>query len=120
SKSPMFNYATFCKLLSVDEVNYNIWQLFKKQKSISVQKLDDNIVKIVLQEIFKFLMSQISSLRKMRLKFFELSLLRQNITFTSYPGARDCLKDLSELYCHSDIRPEYFYQLSQICNTIQT
>jgi len=61
-------------------------------------------------------MSEISSLRS--LVCYDMSLI-QNATFTSYPGARACLKDLSELYRGSDICPEFFYQLSKICHNIQ-
>src|SRR6266487_3525283 len=50
----------------------------------------------------------------------KLNFLIQNITFTSYPGARDSLKDISELSCRSNICPEFFYQLSQICQNIQS
>ncbi|CAB5387292.1 unnamed protein product [Rhizophagus irregularis] len=38
---------------------------------------------------------------------------------TFYIGASDCLKDLSELHCYSDICPQFFYQSSQICHNIQ-
>src|ERR1051325_8660138 len=54
--APMFNYPSFCKVLSVCEVNDEIDTLFKKQKS-----------RIVSLEIFKLLMSQISSLKKLKL-----------------------------------------------------
>src|SRR5581483_4827303 len=37
-----------------------------------------------------------------------------------YPEAKDCLKNLSVLECSSDINPEFFYQLSQICHNLQT
>ena len=43
--SPTFNYPSFCKILSVHEVNNKIGQLFKNQQSI------------VTQEIFKLLMN---------------------------------------------------------------
>src|SRR5438034_410618 len=42
----------------------------------------------------------------------------QNISFTSYPGAKECLKNLSELHCSSNISSEFFYQLSEICHNI--
>ena len=63
-------------------------------------------------------MSQVTSLRQ--LTFYGIDLVQDTShkTLTSYPGARDCLKDLSELYCYSDICPEFFYQLSQICHNI--
>ncbi|CAB4412407.1 unnamed protein product [Rhizophagus irregularis] len=60
SKTPIFNYASFCKFLSIYEVNYNIKNILKRRYFISVQNLDDNIF-IVSQEIFKLLMGQIPS-----------------------------------------------------------
>src|SRR6266540_1437469 len=43
-----------------------------------------------------------------------------NIPFTTYPGATDCLRNLSELRCNSNISSEFFYQLSQTCHNIQS
>src|ERR1044072_1131781 len=59
SKSPMFNYASFCKDLSVFQVCDKIGQLLENQQSISSQ----NLKNVVIQEIFKLLMNQISSLK---------------------------------------------------------
>ncbi|PKK65979.1 hypothetical protein RhiirB3_411576, partial [Rhizophagus irregularis] len=43
------------------------------------------------------------------------------MTFNIYfIGAKDCLRNLTELCCSSDISPEIFYQLSQICYNIQS
>src|SRR6266498_254189 len=95
SKPPIFNYASFCKFLSVVDVSRNIRMLLNEQTHISTQNLDDNVTK-VSQEIFKLLMNQVSSLR-------ELYTIDNLLTFTPYPGARDCLKDLKELDCHSNI-----------------
>ncbi|RIA80890.1 hypothetical protein C1645_837884 [Glomus cerebriforme] len=114
SKPPMFNYASFCKSLSIGVVNDNIELLLKQQQSIPIQNLLDNTY-IVSQEIFKLLMNQ-TSLRKLIMKFIP----RRDIIFASFPGAKDCLKNLSELHCGSGICPEFFYQLSQICHKIQT
>src|SRR5436190_449280 len=52
SKSPIFNYASFCKVLSIHQVNYKIEQ-FLNQQHISSQSLNDNLY-TVTQEIFKF------------------------------------------------------------------
>ncbi|PKC63700.1 hypothetical protein RhiirA1_537592 [Rhizophagus irregularis] len=112
SKTPVFNYASFCKYLEVHNVIKNIKLFLRKQKSILVQNLND-ITIIVLQEIFKLLMCQISSLRELKYTLTNLT----SITFTSYPGARDCLKNLSTLSCYSNIYPEFFYHLSKICQT---
>jgi len=80
---------------AVNEINNNIRRfIIKNQQSNSIENLDDDVV-IASKEIFKFLMSQITSLRK-------LNISRRNL-FITYSGAIDCLKNLSELYCHSDI-----------------
>src|SRR5205809_7088503 len=68
SKSPTFNYASFCKILSINRVHYMIEKLLKNQQSISPQNLKNN-THIVLREIHKMLMNQISSLK--RLDFFQ-------------------------------------------------
>ena len=39
---------------------------------------------------------------------------------THLPGARDCLMDLSELDCNSNVHSEFFYQLSKTCHNIQS
>src|ERR1043165_3116770 len=59
SKTPMFNYALFCKVLSVYQVSSGIMKLLKNQQFISPQDLNDNL-SVVTQEIFKFLINQIS------------------------------------------------------------
>ena len=35
SKSPVFNYASFCKILPIDQVYRKIWVLLKNQQPIS-------------------------------------------------------------------------------------
>jgi len=42
------------------------------------------------------------------------------IPFTTYPGSMDCLRNLSELICDSNVNSEFFNQLSQICHNIQS
>ncbi|GBB86749.1 hypothetical protein RclHR1_13150005 [Rhizophagus clarus] len=106
-KTPIFNYASFCKNLSVNRVHYKIEKLLNNQQNIH------NKTHIVTQEIFKMFMKEISSLKS--LAFFPYI----NVTFNLYPGANDCLKNLSELHCNSNIPTEFFYQLSQICCNIQ-
>ena len=109
-KPPMFNYASFCKVLSINQVNNNIENLL----SISSQNnLNDNI-HIMKQEIYKLFMKQISSLKTLNV------LGIRNANFTNYPGAENCLKNLSELHCNSYYTcPDFFYQLSQICHDLQ-
>ncbi|PKY34145.1 hypothetical protein RhiirB3_453586 [Rhizophagus irregularis] len=113
SKFPTFNYAAFCKILSINRVYYKIRGLLRNQQTISSQNLN-NYIHIMVREIFKMLMNQITSLKS--LVFFLFS----DEIFCLYPGAKDCLKNLTELSCSSDIPTELFYQLSQTCYNIQS
>ncbi|RIA86053.1 hypothetical protein C1645_829882 [Glomus cerebriforme] len=49
SKPPMFNYATFCKVLSINQVHYMLELLLKNQQPT----LTENDTLILSQEIFK-------------------------------------------------------------------
>src|SRR5437763_12146822 len=106
---PMFNYASFCKVLSISQVNHNIEQLLDQQYILS-----DNLP-IITREIFKFLTAQ-TSLREINL-FYPFENYQ---VFTSTPGVMGCLKNLSELTCRSAICSEFFYQLSQTCCNIKS
>src|SRR6266516_1531157 len=77
SKPPIFNYVSFCKSISLSDAKYDIWRFLQQQHILS----DDNI-RILSQEIFKLLMSQVTSLKQLN--------LIQDISYTiltSYPGA---------------------------------
>ncbi|RIA83894.1 hypothetical protein C1645_833097 [Glomus cerebriforme] len=111
SKPPMFNYASFCKVLSIDQVHYKLEQILRNQQSILLQNLINN-TSILAQEILKLFMIQISSLKELDFQSY------LNTTFDFYPGAKCCLKNLSKLSCSSNISSEFFYQLSQICHNI--
>ncbi len=62
SKLPIFRYASFCKVLSINRVNYKIEELLRDQQSSSLQNLSNNDTYIVVQEIC---MNQTSSLRSL-------------------------------------------------------
>src|SRR5205823_12769400 len=70
---------------------------------------------LVSQEFLKMFMKQISSLKSLDYD----AALSEFPKFTYFSGARDCLADLSVLSC-SDICPDFFYQVSQICHNKQT
>src|SRR5205823_12777373 len=61
-------------------------------------------------------MKQISSLKSLEYDSYDV----MNIKFTHITGANNCLTELRELNCSSDITPGFFYQMSQICHNIQT
>ena len=66
SKPPIFDYAAFCKILSIDQVHCKIYKLLKNQQSISSSNLNNNNnTRIVVQEICKMFMNQISSLKSL-------------------------------------------------------
>src|SRR6266542_2382220 len=111
SKPPLFNYVEFIKSLSINEIVENHLQ------PMTSQKLDDNKMMVIIRELFKMFMNQIS-LKK--LNFYYGSIRFSKIPFTTYPGAMNCLRNLSELNCDSDVNPEFFYHLSQICHNIQS
>ncbi len=108
SKPPLFNYVSFIKSLSMGEINYKIKSILKG--------FDNNKNRVVIQEIIKMFMSQ-TSLRKLE---FWFTTIIPDIPFTTYPGAINCLRNLSELTCPSNPYPEFFYQLSRMCHNIQS
>src|SRR6266487_5334532 len=108
----MFNYVAFCTELSDIHVRCGIKRLLEYH--ISSQSLNHNVC-IIAQEIYKLFMKQ-TSLRTLE----SLELHISHINFTTYPGAKDCLKYLSDLRCRSDVCPEFFQNLSQICHSIQS
>src|ERR1043166_1549513 len=85
SNPPTFNHAFFCKVLLVDQVHWNLLKFLENQQTSLLQNLD-----ILKQEILKLLMNQISSLK---IDCY----LGENITFASFLGADNCLKNLLEL-----------------------
>src|SRR3954453_20295198 len=62
SNPPMFNYPSFCRVLSVFQVRYNIGQLLGRQQFV----LSPNLSSIIMRELFKLLMNQISTLKKLQ------------------------------------------------------
>ena len=116
SKHPLFNYVTFIKNLSIYNIDNIIKSILRNFQSITPQSLNHKKC-IVAKEIYKLFMNQ-TTLKRLYFNSFE-KIEIPNITFTSYPGTRDCLKNLSNFYCRSDIHPGFFNQLSQICHNIQ-
>ncbi|GBC10273.1 hypothetical protein RclHR1_00950010 [Rhizophagus clarus] len=113
TKFPTFNYPSFCKVLSIRHVQCEIKNLLKNQQPISPQIF--NNINIVVQEICKMFINQISSLKRLDLRQYTIM---QIPIFTSYPEAKDCLRNLSELFCDLDTSSEILYQLSRICHNI--
>jgi hypothetical protein len=116
SKYPLFNYILFCKILSIHEIDLMVQHVLENQQII-INSGNLNYKKyLLLQEILKMFMKQVPSLKE--LKYSRVNII--NIAFTHFPGAVDCLKDLTVLNCSSDLHFEFFNQLSQICCKIQS
>src|SRR5207245_2944892 len=63
-KPPLFNYASFCKHLSIYEIDLMIQLVLEKQIFITSQSLNYNKY-LLSQEILKMFMNQISSLESL-------------------------------------------------------
>ncbi|GBB98783.1 hypothetical protein RclHR1_03320009 [Rhizophagus clarus] len=117
TKLPMFNYAGFCKVISTFVVYYRVEKFLKNRSSKDLNLCNKNNVHILTQEIFKLYMKQIPSLEDLRVsRYRNLSM----VPFLSCSEAKDCLKNLSILYCVSNIYSGFFYHLSQICHNIHS
>src|SRR6266542_541507 len=87
-KPSLFNYVSFCKILSIHKIDLMIRQALGKQQSIISQHL-------ILQEILKMFMKQISSLKSLNYDYdLGISNPAQNVLFTDFPGAKRCLNNL--------------------------
>ena len=68
----------------------------------------------------KMIMGQ-ASLRQLDLHYDnDISPNLVKLPFTTYAGASDCLRNLSELSCRSDFRSLTLHRLSQLCRNIQS
>src|SRR5437762_2354664 len=96
-------------------IGVTYFRQMKDALSILMQNFKDKNW-LISKEILKMFMDQISSLKSLTChSSYNNVHVPDNIPFTSFPGARDCLTDLSELNCGSSIHSEFFYGLSQIC-----
>jgi len=118
-RPPLFNYVTFVKTLLMDEIYYGITHFLKNHQYINSD--DDMKNMLVMQEIYKMFMNQ-TTLKTMTFytppSYFDHYI--PNIPLTTYPGAIDCLRNLSELTYNSINHYEFFHQLSKICFNLQS
>ncbi|RIA80417.1 hypothetical protein C1645_882174 [Glomus cerebriforme] len=111
SNPPLFNYAAFCKFLSVHQIICKLELLLNNQLLKSYNTSNNTL--IVTQEIIKLFFNEISSLKK-------LFLWKYPKKINLYPIEKVCLKNLSELHCISNFSSEFFYQLSQKCHNLSS
>ncbi|GES82597.1 hypothetical protein GLOIN_2v1876960 [Rhizophagus clarus] len=111
SKKSLFNYASFCRVLSIHGIDQMIQLVLRKQQS-TTSNYQKNLLS---QEILKMFMNQVSSLRSLDI----YSGYSKEIILDRFPGAKRCLNYLTEFKCSSDIDPKFFNQISRICHNIQ-
>ncbi|PKY24667.1 hypothetical protein RhiirB3_472111 [Rhizophagus irregularis] len=104
SRTSLFDYASFCKVLSVHGIVRMIADVFKSQRYLE-------------EEIMKMFMKKIP-LKK--LYYYTNNSNTINLSFLHYPKAKDCLKKLSKLSCNSNVKFSFFHKLSQISFNIQS
>jgi hypothetical protein len=108
SKPPLFNYAAFCKILSICRISGIVDEVLKNETT--------DINCIVTNEIIKMFINQIYSLKKLDYYYNQYTINLFNFSFTYFPGSRD----LTELRCSSNLPSNFFYQLSQVCHNLQS
>ncbi|PKK70006.1 hypothetical protein RhiirC2_775020 [Rhizophagus irregularis] len=118
SKSPLFNYPEFCKVLSINKIHKIVLNNFKPPNNNIKNKLSNNKQplkysrkQIVINEIIKMISNQ--TLKKL---IHNNNKYKPNINFNYFSG----LKNLSELNCNTNLPPDFFYKLSQICHNLQS
>src|SRR5436305_1308199 len=107
-KPPLFNYVSFCKVLSVNGIERMIHHVLETSQA------SNNNISLLSQEILEMYMNQVSSLKS--LEYYSRPLNNSVSLFKE----KSCLKDLTELSCSSDVRSGFFQQISQTCHNIQS
>ncbi|RIA92328.1 hypothetical protein C1645_820840 [Glomus cerebriforme] len=66
--------------------------------------------------------TQISSLKELSYSYYDNTYIMDSddISFTYFSGATDCLTNLSKLRCSLSLSSEFFYYLSKICHNLQS
>ncbi|CAG8551668.1 12974_t:CDS:2 [Funneliformis caledonium] len=117
---PDINKATFTQLSGIEKIAKNVLGLSWKNEMLYTKCLVNS------HEIFEYLnyetdlrLCLLVNRQWCELEFYS-SLFIPNIPIITYPGAIDCLRNLSEFGCSSNIDSEIFYQMSQICHNLES
>jgi hypothetical protein len=126
SKPPLFDYVSFCKSLSIDDISRMVNYYFENQQQqqseeIKKSKIMNQNKKLVTKEILKMFMGNINiNLKKLNYNLDDNLTIPNNITLINLPGAKNCLRNLKKLSCTSDLQSKFFDQLSKVCHNIQS
>ncbi|PKY48267.1 hypothetical protein RhiirA4_463822 [Rhizophagus irregularis] len=126
TKKPIFNYPSYCKVISIREIIQIIIsnkKLYKTKNNIKEKYL------LITKEIIKIFIKEITTLNKLIYYWEEKDYWDWNNYYNrNIPiikklsgGGNEikCLKDLTELRCSTNIASELFYQLSKISYNIK-
>jgi hypothetical protein len=120
-KPPLFNYPSFIKAITI----YGIYQMIIERFPLNLRgsacfsRTFSQMHSYILLELLKMFMCQISSLKF--LDYYSGYTGTNSIAeFIYLPETKICLKNLTELWCCSDICSDFFYQISQICHNIKS
>src|SRR6266542_2698774 len=114
SKPPLFNYAVFCKVLSICEIRKIIGNVLKDEPSIKHSLSLKDRKCLVANEVVKMFLNQITSLKKLSYLFNFKNM--DTTSFTNFSR----MKHLSELRCSSNLPTDFFCQLSQIFHNLRS
>ncbi|GBB83638.1 hypothetical protein RclHR1_10340001 [Rhizophagus clarus] len=110
-KPPSFSYEKFCKVLPIYKMCIKIENVLNYELPPTFNIKERNF--LVINEIIKMYTNQIYSLKK--LTYYNYKEYR-DFSFTCFPGVRS----LSELGCSSNLPSDFFNQMSQICQNLQS
>src|SRR4051812_24543470 len=96
-KPLLFNYASFCKVLSVHRFDKIIQYVLQDQRPMITSRSLGYNKYLLSHEILKMFMKEISSLKS--LDYDSGYSKNQSIMFINLPEAKNCLEDLLELKC---------------------
>ncbi|PKY27836.1 hypothetical protein RhiirB3_529475 [Rhizophagus irregularis] len=110
-QSPLFNYAKFCKKLSITDISKIINYSLGNELTINQINIEDKKY-LITNEVIKMFMNQAS----LKILTYCYCPLKNNYSFSCLPGIRN----LSEFQCNSNLSSDFFHQLSQICHNLQS
>ena len=106
---PLFNYISFIKTLLLYKIERIFNDALRNQQIYAASNQH-----LILQELLKAFMNQISSLKSLNYNLNN-STIMNDIPFVSFPGTKDYLTDLLELICSSYYHyPKYFHHISNL------
>jgi hypothetical protein len=123
TKTPIFNYPSFCKVISIREI---IHIIIINEKFYKTKKNLKEKYSLLTKEIIKIFTKEITTLNNLTYYWEAKDYWNWNNyynndipIFEKFSGGIKCLKNLSELRCNTNIASELFYQLSTICFNIK-